>query len=189
LKNYYKVNILMADVSAPDEEGYLYYGPMGVAINGTAESIANKIIVQVNKHQPRVKGVEHRIHVKDVHYICELDHQLPTLPQDRPTEIDEKIASFIVPQIPDGATIQLGLGSLANAIGYKLDHKKNLSVHTEMFTDSMMELAKKGVITGKMVAGFGLGSNELYDFIGQGRWSSSRSGSWSTPSRSASATS
>jgi acyl-CoA hydrolase len=169
LKNYYKVNTLMADVSAPDEEGYLYYGPMGVALNGTAESIAKKIIVQVNKHQPRVKGVEHRIHVKDVHYICELDHQLPALPQDPPTEIDEKIASFIVPQIPDGATIQLGVGSLANAIGYKLEHKKNLSVHTEMFTDSMMELAKKGVITGKMVASFGLGSNELYEFVGQGR--------------------
>ena len=74
-----------------------------------------------------------------------------------------------MPQIPDGATIQIGLGALSNAIGYKLEQKKNLSVHTEMFTDSMMELVRKGVINGKMVAGFGLGSEELYNFIGEGK--------------------
>jgi acyl-CoA hydrolase len=169
VQNYYKVNVMMADVSPPDDEGYMYYGSMGVAINGAAEAVAKKIIVQVNKHQPRVKGVEHRIHVNDVHYICEFDHPLPPLPQDAPTDIDNKIADFIVPQIPDGATIQIGLGSLSDAVGHKLEHKKNLSVHTEMFTNSMLELVKKGVITGKMVAGFGLGSNELYEFIGQGR--------------------
>jgi acyl-CoA hydrolase len=169
VQNYYKVNTLMSDVSPPDDEGYLYYGSMGVAINGAAAAVAKKIIVQVNKHQPRVKGVEHRIHVKDVHYICEFDHPLPPLPQDKPTEIDAKIADFIVPQIPDGATIQIGLGSMSNAIGYKLATKKNLSVHTEMFVDSMLELVKKGVITGKMVAGFGLGSQELYQFIGEGK--------------------
>jgi acyl-CoA hydrolase len=169
VQNYYKVNTLMTDVSPPDDEGYLYYGSMGVAINGSAEAVAKKIIVQVNKHQPRVKGVEHRIHVKDVTCICEHDHPLPPLPQDAPTEIDNKIADFIIPQVPDGATIQIGLGSMSNAIGYKLVNKKNLSVHTEMFVDSMLELVKKGVITGKMVAGFGLGSNELYEFIGQGK--------------------
>ena len=169
LQNHYKVNVLMTDVSPPDDDGYLYYGPMGVAINGAAEAVAEKIIVQVNKYQPRVNGVEHRIHVSKVNWICEHDHPLPPLPQDALTDIDSKIADFIVPQVPDGATIQLGLGSLSNAIGYKLEHKKNLSVHTEMFTDSMLELVKKGVVTGKMVAGFGLGSNELYEFIGQGQ--------------------
>ncbi len=169
LQNYYKVNVLMTDVSPPDDDGYLYYGSMGVAINGAAEAVAEKIIVQVNKYQPRVNGVEHRIHVSRVNWICEHDHPLPPLPQDASTDIDNKIADFIVPQVPDGATIQLGLGSLSNAIGYKLEHKKNLSVHTEMFTDSMVELVNKGVVTGKMVAGFGLGSNELYEFIGQGK--------------------
>jgi acyl-CoA hydrolase len=168
VQNYYKVNVMMTDVSPPDDEGYLYYGSMGVAINSDAEAVAKKIIVQVNRHQPRVNGVEHRIHVSKVDWICEHDHPLPPLPQDAPTEIDSKIADFVVDQIPDGATIQIGLGALSNAVGYKLEEKKNLSVHTEMFTDSMLALAKKGVITGKMVAGFGLGSQELYDFIGQG---------------------
>lgn len=169
IKSHYRVNTMMADVSLPDEEGYLYYGPIGAAWNGTAEEIADKIIVQVNRHQPRVNGREHRVHVSKVSRLCEHDHPLPPLPQDAPTEIDNRIADFVVPQIPDGATIQLGLGALSNAIGYKLEHKKNLSVHTEMFTDSMMELVRKGVINGKMAAGFGLGSEELYHFIGEGK--------------------
>jgi acyl-CoA hydrolase len=71
--------------------------------------------------------------------------------------------------IPDGATIQVGLGGLANAIGYGLESKKNLSVHTEMFTDSMVYLAKKGVVNGKVLAAFGLGSTELYEFVGEGK--------------------
>jgi len=169
LKSHYRVNTLMADVSLPDADGYLYYGPIGAAWNGTAEEIADKIIVQVNRHQPRVNGMEHRVHVSKVSCICEHDHPLPPLPQDAPGEIDNRIADFVVPQIPDGATIQIGLGALSNAIGYKLEQKKNLSVHTEMYTDSMMELAKKGVINGKMVAGFGLGSEALYNFIGEGK--------------------
>jgi len=169
LENHYRINVLMTDVSLPDDEGYMYYGPLGVAANGKVAEKAEKIIVQVNKFQPRVNGIEHRIHVKDVTWICEGDHPLPPLPQDIPSDVDTKIASFLVNEIPDGSAIQLGLGGLSNAIGYQLVNKKNLSVHTEMFVDSMFDLVKKGVITGRMVAGFGLGSNELYDFVGEGK--------------------
>jgi len=161
-------NVCLADVSLPDEDGYLYFGSMGVAANALACELADKIIVQVNKHQPRVDGVNHRIHVSEVSWICEHDQELPILPQSKPSETDEKIASLILPEIQDGSTIQIGLGGLANAIGYGLDEKKDLSVHTEMFTDSMVYLAKKGVINGKMNAGFGLGSKELYEFVGSG---------------------
>lgn len=167
--DHYKVNTLLADVSLPDEEGYMYYGPMGVSLNGVIEEVADKIIVQVNKHQPRVSGTKHRIHVSKVTAICEFDHELPILPQPEVTEVEKKIAELILPLIPDGATIQVGLGGLANAVGYGLEKKKNLSVHTEMFTDSMVHLAKKGVINGKMFAGFGLGSKELYEFVGEGK--------------------
>ena len=170
LENHYKPNVMMADVTPPDEDGYMYFGPMGVSQNGyAAEHIAEKVIVQVNKHQLKVKGVYHRIHVNDVDHICEFDHPLPVLPQPEVSEIDKKIAEIIIPQIPDGACIQIGLGGLANAIGYGLDSKKNLSVHTEMLTDSMVYLAKKGVINGKIYAGFGLGSQELYEFVGEGK--------------------
>ena len=159
----------LADVSLPDDEGYMYFGPMGVAANDVACELADKIIVQVNKHQPRVEGVKHRIHVSDVTWICEHDHELPILPQTEPSDMDKKIASIILPEIQNGSTIQIGLGGLSNAIGYGLEDKKDLAVHTEMFTDSMVYLAKKGVITGPMKSGFGLGSKELYEFVGSGK--------------------
>jgi acyl-CoA hydrolase len=165
----FQPNVLLADVSMPDEEGYMYYGPMGVSANGLVADLADKIIVQVNKYQPKVKGIKHRIHVSEVDYICEFDHELPILPQPEATETDKKIAELILPNISDGSTIQIGLGGLANAIGYGLESKKDLSVHTEMFTDSMVYLAKKDVINGKMYAGFGLGSKELYEFVGEGK--------------------
>lgn len=169
LRPVYGVNTLLADVSLPDEEGYLYYGPMGVAVNGEVAEYAKKIIVQVNKFQPKVSGVKHRIHVSEVTCLCECDHPLPELPQPEVSDIEKKIAALLLPRIKDGSCIQIGLGGLSNAVGYGLEDKKNLSVHTEMFTDSMVYLAKKGVITGRMFASFGLGSTELYEFVGEGK--------------------
>lgn len=169
LKPVYNIDTLLADVSQPDEEGYMYYGPMGVAANGEVAEYADKIIVQVNKFQPKVNGIKHRIHVSEVDCICEYDHPLPELPQPEVSEVDKKIAELLVPRVKDGSCIQIGLGGLANAVGYGLENKKNLSVHTEMFTDSMVYLAKKGVISGKMFAAFGLGSTELYEFVGEGK--------------------
>ncbi len=169
LRPVYGVNTLLADVSLPDEEGYLYYGPMGVAVNGEVAEYAKKIIVQVNKFQPKVSGIKHRIHVSEVTCLCESDHPLPELPQPEVSDIERKIASLLLPRIKDGSCIQIGLGGLSNAVGYGLEEKKNLSVHTEMFTDSMVYLAKKGVINGRMFASFGLGSTELYEFVGEGK--------------------
>lgn len=169
LENVYHANVLMADVSTPDEDGYMYFGPMGAAVNGEVLEYAKKVIVQVNKFQPKVVGECHRVHVSQVDYICEFDHELPELPQPAVSEIDKKIAELILPRIKDGSCIQIGLGGLANAIGYGLESKKNLSCHTEMFTDSMVYLAKKGVMNGRLHAAFGLGSKELYEFVGEGK--------------------
>lgn len=169
LKSSYKIDTLLADVSSPDEDGYMYYGPMGVAANGEVAEYAKKIIVQVNKYQPKVSGVKHRIHVSDVTCLCEADHELPELPQPEVSEVETKIAQLLLPRIKDGSCLQIGLGGLANAVGYGLEGKKDLSVHTEMFTDSMVYLAKKGTISGRMFAAFGLGSTELYEFVGEGK--------------------
>ena len=160
--------VLMADVSLPDEEGYMYYGAMGVSSAHIAAEIADTVIVQVNKHQPKVAGVKHRIHVSDVTWICECDHELPEFPNPEPSEVDQKIAEYLIPLIDDGSCLQIGIGGLANAIGYGLGSKKNLSVHTEMFSDSMVQLAKQGVLSGRKVAGFALGGKELYEYVGEG---------------------
>ncbi|WP_194975178.1 acetyl-CoA hydrolase/transferase family protein [Aquiflexum lacus] len=164
-----RINVVLADVSMPDEDGYMYWGPMGVSGTGPLAAQAEKVIVQVNKFQPRAFGHFNKIHVNDVTAITEFDHPLPELPEAPISDVEKKIAEHILPLIPDGSCIQIGFGGLSNAVGYGLENKKNLSVHTEMFTESMLHLYKKGCITGKIVAGFGLGSKEVYDFVGQGK--------------------
>jgi|GEM_PF-11040 len=165
LEHVYKVNTLCVEVSEPDEDGNMYYGPMGVAWDGRVAGYAKKIIVQINKYQGKVRGEGCCINVKDVDAICREDHPLAELSQPPVSEIDQKIASYIIPDIPDGATLQVGLGGIANAVAYALEDKKHLGVHTEMLTDSMVYLANKGAIDGdKILAGFGLGSKLVWDF-------------------------
>ena len=165
-----KPNVMIADVSLPDEEGYVYWGVCGALVNGFVAEFdsMDTIIIQVNKHQPKTKGQMHRIHISQVTHICESDCPLPQLPEIEITETDKKIADIMVPLVPDGAGIQIGIGGLANAIGYGLESKKDLYMHTEMVTDSLTYLCKKGVIKGKKLAAFALGSQETYDYVGEG---------------------
>ncbi len=165
LVQFGRPNVLMVEMSEPDEEGYLHWGPTGVAWNGEVAEAVDRIIAVVNKHQGHVSGRMNKIHVSRVNLICRDDHPLPELVQPKVEEIDQTIANLILDYIPDGATLQLGLGGLANAIGYGLEEKKGLSIHTEMLTDSMVELAKKGVISGKILAAFALGNQETYGFV------------------------
>lgn len=165
LRDVYKVNTLFVEVSEPDENGNLYYGPTGVAWDGMVAGYAQKIILQINRYQGTVRGKDCCINVRDVDALCRFDHPLPELLQPPVSEKDKKIASYIVPHIPDGATLQVGLGGIANAVAYALEGKKHLGVHTEMLTDSMVTLAKKGAIDGdKILAGFSLGSKENYEY-------------------------
>lgn len=168
-----KPTVALFEVSPPDERGFMSFGPLGTFNNGTVSRCVEKIIVQVNKKTPFVNGMDAHIHVSKVHCICEADHDLTELPDAPPDPEDHKIAEYIVEQIPDGACIQLGLGKVANAVGFQLACKKDLGVHTEMLTDSMVVLANKGVINcekktlhrEKMVCGFGIGTKMLYDFM------------------------
>lgn len=171
--NYIKANVLMCECSPPDERGYMSYGPLGTFNNNIVKEHAQKVLVQVNKRTPYVYGSKNLIHVTEVDCIFEKDHEIPELPNIPVTELEKKIGSYIAERIEDGSTIQIGLGGIANAVGYLLESKKDLGVHTEMLVDSMVALAKKGVITckkktfmpGQITCGFGIGSRELYDFM------------------------
>lgn len=169
IRDFYKVNVLITEASEPDEEGYVYFGPQGTAWGGQVLDYAEKVIVCINKFQPKTVGTYNKVHVDKVDAFCRDDHALYELKQPPVREIDEKIASYIIPLIPDGATIQVGLGGIANAVAYGLKDRKNLGVHTEMLTDSLVEMAKQGVINQKILAGFGFGSQAVYDFIGEGK--------------------
>lgn len=164
------VNVLMMEVTEPDDEGYLYFGVGGTAAGWDIAEKASKVIFQINSAQPVPSGgVHHKIHISEVTSVTEVaPRPLPKLDQPEPSESDQMMAQHVLPYIEDGSTIQIGLGGLSNAIGYGLESRKDLAVHTEMYTDSMMYLYKKGCITGKQWASFALGSNELYDFVGNG---------------------
>jgi len=172
LTNALPCNVALFEVSEPDTRGYMSFGPLGTFNNGLVSRNVDKIIVQVNKKTPFVNGMDAHIHVSKVDYICEADHELAEIPHITPGEKEHKIAEYIVERIPDEACIQIGLGKLANAVGYQLEQKKDLGVHTEMLTDSMVTLAKKGIFNcekktfhrDKIVCGFGVGTKELYEF-------------------------
>lgn len=166
-------NVFMCEVSRPDSRGYMSFGPVGVYNNDLCCKLADTVIVQVNKETPTVQGNLAVIHVSEVDYIVENDHLLPVIPEIPISDVERKIAAHIAERIPDGATIQCGIGAVSDAVVNLLNSKKDLGVHTEMFTNGMMNLAQKGVITGrlknfhpkKIYCGFAIGDKELYDFI------------------------
>lgn len=174
IRNRIKPNVAIWEVSPPDENGNMSCGPVGAEYSAVVLDCAETVIVQVNRETPYVHGVKEAfINVEDAAWICECDHKVPEFPQPRPSDVDRQIASHVLEYIDDGDTLQLGIGGVANAIGFSLDRFKDLGVHTEMLTDSMMDLANKGVITGKkktlhpgeITIGFGMGSTELYKFM------------------------
>lgn len=163
---YLNPNVYVTTVSPMDEEGYFNFGPMGVSIGREMIDHCQTVIVQVSSAIPRVKGPNSRVHISEVDYVFEEEMQMMPLPEPKPAAVDQDIAKQILPYIKDGSTVQIGFGGLSGAVSYGLKEKKNLSVHTEMITESMMHLAKEGVITGQIRGGFAFGSNELYDWTG-----------------------
>jgi acyl-CoA hydrolase len=159
-------------VTPPDSEGYCNLGPMAPGVNCTMVRYAKKIVAQVNAKQPRVYGKEVNIHVSDIEAFVPHDEELTVYQTAETSETDIKIASNIIDLIPDGACLQIGIGGVANAVGYGLKGKKHLGIHTEMYTESMMELQKTGVIDnsrktlnpGVSLAGFAMGKKPLYAF-------------------------
>lgn len=164
-------NIFITTATPPDKHGYMSLSLSNVYEQEMAK-VADLVILEVNKNFPRTLG-DVEIHLNDVDYLVEVDYPAPTIPIAEPTEKDMIIGKLIADQIHDGETIQLGIGGMPNAVAKSLYGKKDLGIHTEMFTSEMVNLIKAGVITGKKktlhpnkhVACFALGDQNLYDFI------------------------
>lgn len=169
----WKGGVAFLEVSPPDRFGYMSYGAYGVSMHDAVRRSTSRVVVQVNRNAPYVYGTQNLIHVSQVDRIVEADAPLAVIPDLPVDETLKTISGFIVDQIPDGATIQLGLGGLSGAIGFGLEGKNDLGIHSEMLTNSMMYLMKRGVVNnrkksfmpGKAVVGFALGSQELYEFV------------------------
>ncbi len=168
-----KPDVGMIHVSPPDENGFCNIGAIGAGFMPALVESSRKLIAQVNKNIPRAFGHESLyVHIDRINALVEYNQPVPEYPMTEITQTDQSIANYIIDLIPDGATIQLGLGGLANAVGYGLKHKRNLGVHSEMFTESMAYLHQIGVINnsrknfmpGVSVCGFALGSKEHYEY-------------------------
>jgi len=167
------IDVAMIHVSPPDEHGFCSLG-VEVGLTKSPSESAKLIIAEVNEKMPRTLG-DSFIHVSRLNYIVPVNYPIPELPmsEEGPSEIIEKIAGFIAEMIPDGATMQLGIGAIPDAVLKFLYHKKDLGVHSELFSDGVMGLVDAGVMTnsrktlhpGKIVSGFILGTKKLYDWV------------------------
>ena len=170
-RGYVPIDVALIQTSPPDEHGYMSLG-VSVDIVKTAVESAKVVIAQVNSHMPRVHG-DGFVHIKDVDYILCHDEPLLEYEAVMPDEVAHQIGQYVARIVQDGDTIQVGYGSLPNAILANFGNKKNLGVHSELLTDGMVELIQKGVIDnsrktlnrGKTVATFCMGHQKTYEFI------------------------
>lgn len=155
-----------------DEEGYFNLGPMAGAfarevLNTDARVIlqVNEALAPVNTHMKKAPGAVHLAHISEVDHVVEHAEKMQEIPGIQPTEVESQIAEHIVPLIRDGSTLQVGYGGLANAVSLGMVGRvKGLGVHTEMITESMVDLVREGVITRPIVGAFALGTEKLYRF-------------------------
>lgn len=168
---YIKPDVFYAVVSPMDKHGYFSFGC--VSAEPLAQMArAGKIFLEVNPHMPRVFG-SNIIHISQVDGLCEDNTPLFELPVIPVCPQDQAIGDYIAELIPDGSTLQLGIGGVPNAVGNNLMSKKDLGLHTEMITESMIDLMEAGVVNnsrksinrGKTVTGFAFGSRKLYDYV------------------------
>jgi len=165
------LDVALIHVSPPDEHGFCSYG-VEVGVTKTAAQSAGRVIAQVNPHMPRTLG-DAFIHVSKIDAIVPVDVPLPEVHMADTSDLAQRIAANIVDLIPDGATLQTGIGAIPDAVLRQLGGKKHLGIHTELFSDGVIDLIDRGVIDGeqkslhpgKLVAGFILGTRRLFDFV------------------------
>lgn len=177
-RRYLTVNVAMISVAPMDSKGFFNFSMVNCTTRAILDA-ADLIILEVNEHMPHVYGgQEDCIHISEVDVVVEGEHKpLAQLPIPPATEIDEKIASLLLPHIPDGATIQLGIGGMPNSVGKLMAESdlKDLGMHTELLSDGFVDLYEAGKLTnsrktlhrGKGVFGIALGSQRLYDWVGE----------------------
>ena len=166
-----KVNVFFGTATPPDSRGYMSLS-LGLVLEKQLIEAADLVILEINENLPWTLG-DTQIHISEVDYVVENHCPLAQLPVVPPSEAEEAIGGYIAELIEDGSTLQLGIGGIPNAITPFLLKRKDLGIHTEMFTDGMVDLYDAGVITnrrktlwkGKMVGAFALGTKKLYDFV------------------------
>jgi len=165
------LDVALVHVSPPDRHGFCSLG-VSVAASQAAVQAARLVIAQVNPHMPRTHG-DGLIAVDQIDLAVEVDTPLPEHHPPVLTEVERAIGKNVAELVDDGATLQMGIGAIPDAVLAALTNHRNLGVHTEMFSDGVLDLVESGVITGihkavhpgKLVAAFLMGTRRLYDFV------------------------
>ncbi len=170
-RNIVDVDVAFIQVSPPDKHGYC---SLGVTVAATPAAIenANYVIAEINPKMPRTHG-DGIIHISEIDALVEVNRNLVAHNMPEPNEVEVKIGNYIAELIEDGSTLQMGIGSIPNAVLTRLTNHKNLGLHTEMFSDGVIDLILKDVINsnnkainhGKAVSTFLMGSQKLYDYV------------------------
>ncbi len=165
------IDVALISLSPPDEHGFCSFGVEVGSTKPAAES-ARIVIAEINRQMPRTLG-DSFIHVSHLDHIVEVDYPIPEAPQGGSSKLHMRVGEHIAEMIPDGATLQMGIGSIPDAVLKNLGSHKDLGIHSELFSDGVIDMFERGVITcarktfhpGKIVAGFLFGSKRLYEFI------------------------
>ncbi|KAJ3237721.1 hypothetical protein HDU81_009104 [Chytriomyces hyalinus] len=170
-KGFLRPDVALIHVSPPDRHGYVSLG-VEVATALPAVETATTVIAQINPNMPRTHGYSF-VHMDSIDYICHVNDPLPEAKSGPPNDVETRIGTNIAGLVSDGATLQMGIGAIPNAVLAGLKHHKNLGIHTEMFQEGVIPLINSGVITnlnkkflpGKILTSFIMGSRTLYDYV------------------------
>lgn len=170
-RNIIDLDVAFIQVSPPDKHGYC---SLGVSVDVTLPAIemAKKVVAQINPGVPRTHG-DGIIHISQIDQAIEVDQPIHEHEQTEISGLELQIGGHVASLIEDGATLQMGIGNIPNAVLSKLGHHKRLGIHTEMFSDGVLPLIEQGIVTGeekkvkqgKVVSCFAVGSKKLYNFI------------------------
>jgi acyl-CoA hydrolase len=169
--NILPIDVALIQVSPPDKHGFCSLGT-SVDVTLSAIEAAKIVIAQVNPNVPRTHG-DGIIHISKIDCAIEVDIPIHSTLMEMPSEIEKAIGKNVASLVEDGATLQMGIGNIPNAALNNLFHHKRLGIHTEMFSDGILPLIEKGIITGedkvvkkgKIVTCFAMGTKKLYDFV------------------------
>lgn len=165
------LDVALIHVSPPDKHGFCSLG-ISVDVTRAAIQSAKHVVAQINPQMPRTHG-DGLIHIAELNAIVECDDPLPEHEPSALSDIEIAVGKHIASLVDDGATLQMGIGAIPDAVLRSLGNHKRLGIHTEMFSDGLIGLVENGIVTnemkrvhpGKIVSGFAMGTRRLYDFI------------------------
>ncbi len=171
IRNIIPLDVAMVTVSPPDRNGYV---TLGTSVDATlaAAKCAKRLIAEINPNMPRTTG-DGTLHISEFDRVIAVNTPMPTVEMPALTDKERTIGRYIAELVEDGATLQMGIGAIPNAALEALQNHKGLGVHTEMFSDGLIDLIERNVVTNEhktihpyhTVTGFAFGSQRLYDFV------------------------